>query len=248
MSIQVESATDRPIEDIVGEWAAAAGVDPKLLPTPQDLQSRFDQEFNPCRSPASPRVIADWERRHGFRLPKGLRAWLLLSDGCYLDGPVIHPIMAIGPMIPFARVPGLLVQPESWFELGNPSETDTICIDLAYRWPGGDRPIFTSGDDLVGRMPRLIAPSFESWFLRLLHEGGNLFWLDPEYPALGDPWTEHRRRTPPPPLPSRLRRLLSHTRPLMRHGADERAIASTLGVTPLEVEALFRHLQHSPVD
>ena len=49
-------------------------------------------------------------------------------------------------MVPFARVPDLVVQPESWFELGNPN-VETVCIDLAYRWPGGDCPIFTSGDD-----------------------------------------------------------------------------------------------------
>ncbi len=40
----------------------------------------------------------------------------------------------------------MLVQPESWFELGNPNR-QTICIDLAYRLPGGSYPIFTSGDE-----------------------------------------------------------------------------------------------------
>ena len=50
-------------------------------------------------------------------------------------------------------MPDLVVQPESWFELGNPN-VETICIDLAYRWPGGGYPIFTSGDDAVAEPAR----------------------------------------------------------------------------------------------
>ena len=38
-------------------------------------------------------------------LPHGLQAWLRLSNGLFGGGPFIHPITAIGPMIPFARVP-----------------------------------------------------------------------------------------------------------------------------------------------
>ena len=91
--------------------------------------------------------------------------------GSTRDGPMIHPLSAIGPMVPFARVPELLVQPESWFELGNPN-VETVCIDLAYRWPKGDCPIFTSGDDRARSRPRVIATSFEEWFLRVLHHGG----------------------------------------------------------------------------
>ena len=52
---------------------------------------------------------------------------------------MIHPLSAIGPMVPFARMPGLVIQPESWFELGNPN-VETVCIDLGYRWPGGGHP------------------------------------------------------------------------------------------------------------
>lgn len=174
-----------------------------------------------------------------------MRAWLLLSDGFYKNGPLIHPLTAIGPMVPFARVPGLVVQPESWFELGNPG-VETVCIDLGYRWPGGDCPIFTSGDDERLSPPRLIASSFLEWFLGLLREGGREFWHDPGFAALGDPWREHRRQTPVPPLPERLRAFASRLRPLMRPGADDRSIAKTLGISRSDVEAIFRHLQHVP--
>src|SRR5262249_54897724 len=156
-------------------WAEAAGIDPSALPS-ADVLARFGSEAT--RPPADPVRVATWERRHAFRLPRALRAWLLLSDGLYLDGPLIHPLSAIGPMIPFARAPGLVGQPESWFELGNPGR-ETVCIDLAYTWPGGDCPIFTSGDDHLGSPLRLIAPGFTAWFLRLLHEGGREFWFDP---------------------------------------------------------------------
>jgi hypothetical protein len=168
----------------------------------------------------------------------------LVSDGFYGGGPLVHPLTAIGPMIPFARIPGLVVQPESWFELGNP-RSETICVDLAYRWPGGDCPIFTSGDDDRVSPPRIIAPSFESWFLRLLHDGGRESWLDPNFASLGDPWLEHRRRVPAPPLADHLRPLAPRVLPLMRPGADDRSIAASLGISRGEVEAIFRHLQHS---
>jgi hypothetical protein len=238
VSIEAESI---PLAVVAGRWARVVGIDGTRLPDPSLLESRFGA--GTCRPGAAADRVNAWERRHGFRLPRGLRAWLLLSDGFYQDGPLIHPLTAIGPMIPFATVPDLVVQPESWFELGNPA-TETVCIDLAYRWPGGDRPIFASGDDLRGTPPRVIAPSFEAWLLRLLAEGGREYWLDPAFPDLGDPWTEHRRRAPRPPLPEPLRPLASRVRPLMRPGADDRSIAASLGISRGDVETIFRHLQH----
>jgi hypothetical protein len=230
----------------VGRWAEAVGVDPEVLPPAGALAAAFPRRHgdSPCRPGAESARVDAWEASHGFALPRGLRAWLLISNGLYADGPLIHPLGAIGPMIPFARVPSLLVQPESWFELGNPG-TESICIDLAYTWPDGDFPIFTSGDDLRASVPRLIAPSFEAWFVRLLWEGGREYWFDPLYTTLGDPWYEHRQRAPVPPLPARLEPLAPHVRPLMGPGADDRSIARHLGISRGDVEALFRHLQHA---
>jgi hypothetical protein len=169
----------------------------------------------------------------------------VLSNGFYLGGPLIHPLSAIGPMVPFARVPELVVQPESWFELGNPN-VETVCLDLAYLWPGGGAPVFTSGDDQTGSRPRVIAPSFEAWFLDVLRQGGREWWFDPGFAGLGDPWEAHRRFAPAPPLPARLRRLAPRVAPLLRPGADERLIADTLGISRGDVEAILRHLQHGP--
>jgi hypothetical protein len=135
------------------------------------------------------------------------------------------------------------VQPESWFELGNPN-VETVCIDLAYRWPGGDCPIFTSGDDQSQSRPKVIATSFEGWFLTLLHQGGREYWFEAGFVALGDPWCAHRQHTPAPPLPDRLRPLAPHVLPYLRPGADDRAIATTLGISRGDVEMIFRHLQH----
>jgi hypothetical protein len=237
-------ATTHSLIDVVPRWASAVGVDPIGLPSPAVLAATFREDA--CRPPVTPQRLANWQRRYGFRLPRGLAAWLSLSDCLYLDPltPLIHPLMAIGPMIPFARVPGLVVQPESWFELGNPGE-ETVCIDLAYCWPGGGCPIFTSGDDQRATRPRLIAPSFEDWLSRLLHERGRSFWFDSGFQALGDPWDEHRHRTPVPPLPARLKPLAARARPLMRPGADDRSVAHALGISRADVESLFRHLQHA---
>lgn len=235
------------LNDLVGRWAASMGIDPSRVPTAADLSARFGEIPNPCRPGVDAREVKDWECRHGFVLPEGLCSWLVLSNGFYTDGPLIHPLSAIGPMVPFAHMPDLVVQPESWFELGNPN-VETVCLDLAYRWPGplGGPPIFTSGDDLSGSPARLIAPSFEAWFLEVLRHGGEEFWFAPGFVDLGDPWEAHRRHAPAPPLPARLRRLAPYVLPLMRPGADDRSIASTLGISRNDVEAIFRHLQHGP--
>lgn len=236
-----------PLNDLVRRWVASVGIDPTLAPTPADLDAHFGPFADPCRPGADPQQIRAWEQRHGFRLPAGLRNWLLLSNGFYLSGPLIHPLSAIGPMVPFARVPDLLVQPESWFELGNPN-IETVCIDLAYTWPGGDFPIFTSGDDESHSPPRVISSSFDGWFLEVLNRGGREYWFESGFTDLGDPWIEHRRHTPKPPLPDRLRPLAAHVLPLMRPGVDDRSIASSLGISRGDVETIFRHLQHRLAD
>jgi hypothetical protein len=233
------------LNDLVGRWVASIGFDPRVVPAAATLAARFGNGPDPCRGGADPSAIEAWERRHGFQLPQSLRAWLVLSDGFYGGAaPLIHPIAAIGPMVPFARVPDLMVQPESWFELGNPN-IETICIDLGYRWPGGGCPIFTSGDDHVQSRPKVIATSFENWFLTFLGQGGREYWFDTGFTDYGDPWSEHRRHTPAPPLPERLRPLAPQVRACMQPGVDERAIAGALGISRGDLETILRHLQHN---
>ena len=91
------------LNDRVGRWVASIGIDPARVPAPAELDALFAGLPDPCRPPADPAEIAAWERRHGFALPEGLRVWLALSNGFYAKGPLIHPITAIGPMVPFAR-------------------------------------------------------------------------------------------------------------------------------------------------
>lgn len=244
--MSVDEAATSSLASVVRRWVENLKLDPTVLPRLSHLETIFQKEAvaEPTRPPAHPQSIVAWEGRHGHQLPRGLRAWLALSDGLYRAGPLIHPLTAIGPMIPFATMNGLIIQPESWFELGNPS-VETVCIDLAYQWPNGDCPIFTSGDDETGSPPRIIASSFESWLLRLLQEGGREYWFDPDFTSLGDPWVEHRRRVPPPPLPARLKVFSERLSPHLSRDADERAIASAFGITRGDVEAIFRHIQHA---
>ena len=235
-----------PLSDRLSRWVETTGIDARRLPSAVELSEVLDALPDPFRPVCPRREILAWERRHGFRLPAGLRDWLAISNGFYTpDGPLIHPLSAIGPMVPFARQPEVVVQPESWFELGNPN-VETVCIDLAYPWPSpdGGPPIFTSGDDETKSRPRLIAPSFESWFLELLRQGGREYWFDPGFKDLGDPWLAHKRYAPAPPLPDRLRALAPFVLPLMQPGADDRSIATSLGISRNDLEALFRHLQH----
>jgi hypothetical protein len=238
----------RPLADLVERWCEESGVAPDLRPTPAQLEAGFWTGTQHCRTGADQSRLLSWERRFGFALPDSLKAWFRLSDGFYGEaGPLIHPLSAIGPMVPFARMPGLVIQPESWFELGNPN-LETICIDLAYHWPGDENPLFTSGDDERRSEPRIIGTGFTSWFLRLLHRGGAEFWFEPGFRSLGDPWVEHRRRVPTPALPDRLQRLLPRVEPLVHRGLDDRAIAIGLGLSRGDVEAIFRHLQHAEAD
>ena len=164
-------------------------------------------------------------------------------------GPLIHPISAIGPMIPFARVPDLIVQPESWFELGNPN-VETICIDLAYRLPGGGYPIFTSGDDAVGEPAHGSSPgASRSGSSSCCARGAGNTGSTRASRDLGDPWQSHRRTRPQPaaarPAP---RRSPTACPACMQPGADERKIAASLGLSRGDVESIFRHLQHVEPD
>jgi hypothetical protein len=229
--------------DLVRCWMDRQGIDPGRAPDLYALESGFPESLEPCRPGASISEIEDWEERHGYRFPCGLRAWLQLSNGLYRSGPLIHPISAIGPMIPFARVPEMLVQPESWFELGNPN-LQTICIDLGYCLPGGCHPIFTSGDDARGSPPRIIARGFEEWFLELLRQRGREYWFDPDFEGFGSPWASHRRHAPGPSLGDNLRRVADRVPPMIHAGADEREIAVRLGLSRPDVELILRHLQH----
>ncbi|MGP0066875.1 MAG: SMI1/KNR4 family protein [Isosphaeraceae bacterium] len=229
--------------DQVRSWLASGGIDARLAPNPDALDSVFLNSQDACRREADPAAIAAWEGRHGYRLPTGLRAWLMLSNGLYRSGPLIHPLSAIGPMIPFARMPGMVVQPESWFELGNPN-LQTICIDLGYRLPGAGNPIFTSGDDARNSPPRIIARSFEEWFIELLRQGGREYWFDPDFDDFGAPWPSHRHYATGPFLCDRLRPFVDRVWPLLLARADERDIAERLGLNRPDVELILRHLQH----
>jgi hypothetical protein len=231
---------------LVNCWMAWGGIDASLAPDDGVLEAGF-ADGEACRPAADPGAIAAWENRHGFRLPAGLRAWMLLSNGLYRGGPLVHPISAIGPMVIFGRMTDLLIQPESWFELGNPS-VETVCVDLAYRWPGGGHPIFVSGDEESGTSPRIIARSFEEWFLELLRRGGREYWLEAGSADLGDPWAAHRRFTPQPDIPGRLRRFAPVVRSLVSARVDEREIASRTGLDHEDLEAIIRHVQHVPPD
>ena len=226
------------LPDRAERWCDLMGVDPARRSVARGFLGD-----DACRPGVAASDLSDWERRYGFILPTGLKTWLMLSDGLFAEGPLIHPLSAIGPMVPFARVPGLVVLPESWIELGNPN-LETVCLDLGYRLPGGDHPVFTSGDDERMSRPKIIAPAFDDWFLGLLQAGGREYWFDPAFDDLGDPWHEHRRHMPIPELADRLRPLAPRIAPMIRDGVDERSIALRVGITTFDVEAIVRHVQH----
>ena len=232
--------------NVVDDWCDLAGIPADRRPDREALRERFPNDKSACRAGVSTREIASWEERHGFALPGGLKAWLSLSNGLFAEGPLIHPLSAIGPMILFARVPGLIVQPESWFELGNPN-LETICIDLAYRRSEGSCPIFTSGDDERGSRPRIIAAGFDDWLLESLRSGGREYWFDADFDDLGDPWIEHVKNVPAPKLEAGGAFFAGLVASMLTNGVDERSIGLRLDLSQPDVEAIIRHLQHVPL-
>lgn len=230
------------VGDVIRIWAGERGRSDDFTRVPSDRLGVFGGES--LRPGLAPAELDAWQDRYGFRLPDGLRAWLKLSNGLYLDGPLIHPLSGIGPMVPFGRFRGLLVQPESWFELGNP-RTEPVCLDLGYRRDGLDHPVFTTGDRLRESPPRLIAAGFDDWLVRVLASGGAEYWFEPGFRDLGDPWSEHRKATAEPPLPDRLRAAAERARTLIETRFEERELAATLGISANDLETILRHLQHA---
>src|SRR5690349_11177675 len=92
------------LEQTLRRWAAGLGIEPGRLPSPSAPRHLDGSGEDPLLPPASPEAVEAWEARHGYALPRGLRAWLLLSDGLHADVALVHPLSGIGPMVPFARV------------------------------------------------------------------------------------------------------------------------------------------------
>ena len=138
-------------------------------------------------------------------------------------------------MVPFARVPGLLVQPESWFELGNPN-VETVCLDLGY---GGSPDLHLGRRSARSTRPRLIANDFDAWFLGLLGAGGREYWFDPGFVDLGDPWEAHRANVPVPSLADRLRPFAPGSCRCSARGSTTGSIAARFGLCRFDVEAII---------
>ena len=185
------------LNDLVGRWVASVGIDPAARADAAELWSAASGQARSVPAGPIPREIDAWERRHGFRLPESApRLAPALERLLWPTGPLIHPLAAIGPMVPFARVPDLVVQPESWFELGNPN-VETICIDLAYRLARAATArssprATTSAEPAAGDRHEL-----RDWFLGC-STGGPRVLVRPGFVDLGDPWAAHRRNTPGP--------------------------------------------------
>ena len=84
--------------------------------------------------------------------------------------------------------------------------------------------------------------------MRLLQRGGAEFWLEPTFASLGDPWSEHRRLVPSPPLSERLQQHSRRVRDLLHQGVDDGLIGHELGLSRTDVEAIVRHIQHASAD
>ena len=225
--------------------ACGWGSTPRLAPDPVALEAGFPDGPGalPARAPIRA-TIAAWEERHGYRLPAGPAGLAAALQRPLSLGAADPPDLGDRPDDPVRPRARMIVQPESWFELGNPN-LQTVCIDLAYRLPGGGHPIFTSGDDASGSPPRIIARELRGVVPRAAAAGRAAnTGSTPDFEDFGEPWPSHRRHAPGPRLSDGLRRVADRVPPLIRAGADEREIAVRLGLSRPDVELILRHLQH----
>ena len=217
------------LEELVRCWIAGEGSIRAWRPTAAALEAGFPRAPESCRPGADPRAIDAWEERHGYRLARRAAGLAdALERSVPLAARLIHPISAIGPMIPFARVPDLIVQPESWFELGNPNVADRLHRPGAIVCPGGGFPIFTSGDDAAASPPADHRAQLRGLVSRAAAAGGPRILVRPRFRR---PWRPlavapaARRR--PRRCPTGSARSPAVSCPLLARGADERVIAAT---------------------
>jgi len=195
--------------------------------------------------PATEAALAHWEATHGFRLPFGLKCWLRISDGLFVDDVRwIHPLRCIGPMVRFRPGGSLLQQPSSWYEFGNPFDSP-VNMDLIDVPEGLDArtPVFVSDSDSDESF-RVIADHFSQWFGRVVGSGFRPFWnFDPETVRV-DPVALHYARLQPPKLPPKLCRLCLTVGDELARGMDERLVMRTHELNRSELEQIISAYQY----
>ena len=203
-----------------------------------------------CRSvvlgpPVPEAALTNWETTHGFRLPFGLKQWLMIADGLMVDDVRwIHPLRCIGPTVRFSPGPVLLQQPASWYEFGNPFDSP-VNMDLVVEQDGIDRstPIFTSVTEADDSF-RVIAGNFTQWFLRVIEAGFRPYWnFDNESESI-DPIALHYASLQPPKLPPKLCLLCVSVGDQLRSGIDERELMKIHELNRSELEMIISAYQY----
>ena len=182
-----------------------------------------------------------------LRLPCGLRAWLMLSNGLYLEGPLDPPDHRRS-----VRWSSSRGSTTCWCsrKAGSSWATRTSRRSAStWRTAGRAGAIRSSPRATSSRAPspRIIARSFEEWFLELLRTEAGSTGSIPISSIWATPGRPTAATRPSPSFPTGFAR--SPTGAAAHAVAsEEREIAAVLGLTHGDVELLFRHLQHVAPD
>lgn len=226
----------------LNDWLAYAGLGPLAPEVETQIRERIDAQTIKLDRPATPEQVAAWEESHGFKLPEGLKRWLLFSNGLSVDGSQwIHPLRSIGPTVRFSPSSRLLMQPSTWYEFGNPNETpvnfDGVSNDH-------EAVIFIVGDETHDNPPRIIARSFNQWFSQLISTNFAEFWHDRYRYHLGDPVQSHYERREPIRLAPRLCKLCKPVGEELLRGTSERSVMKNFEINRDEMEQIIDVFQY----
>ena len=153
-----------PARRLVNCWMAWGGIDSSLAPDDAVLATGF-AEPDVCRPPGRPqrhRRLGEPSRLPPARGSSRLAAALRRPLPRRAADPPDHRDRPDGPLRTDAR----LVDPaRKLVRAGQPEHGDRLRRSGATTGPAAAIPIFVSGDEQTGTTPRIIARSFEEWFL-----------------------------------------------------------------------------------
>lgn len=243
MSITSHNSTRNALRTAIDHWRQAVSANvASWIDTDRDDFEVFELELGP---PLGQAQLARWESTHGFRLPFGLKCWLAIADGLVVNGVRwIHPIRCVGPTVRFGPGGGLLQQPASWYEFGNPNDSP-VNMDLIFTADRDEEPapIFVSTAE-PEEAYRVVARHFAEWFENVIAAGFQPYWTTAAPAEWVDPVALHYGRVSPPKLSPKLCRICKQVGDQLSDGADERVLMARHGLSRGELESLISAYQY----
>ena len=236
----------------IGVWSSAGarveGVDPGLRPSPRSGSAGLLTTGAAPRPGVEP--VPDPELGTSVRVrPARVLEILAPALGRLLGrrGPLDPSPLGDRPDGPVREgSPAWSIQPESWFELGNPNlETDLHRPRLSLA--GRRLPALHLGRRRTSKPPEADRPRVHRLVPAAPPPRGAEYWFDPGFSPSATPGSSTAGRSPRPPARSAPTARPQDPR-AGRPGARRALDRLGPGDLRADVEAILRHLQHAPAD